>query len=118
MLPLIPLFGAIGALAGRASAIANSVTNARNAKKTLAELERHNRAMENSGRAGKGLRVRRRRPRKKTSISIVDVPTTALTHAQMERYAERLQIPHFRGVFMRKRRPRKGPARESAPSSI
>ena len=27
----------------------------------------------------------------------------------MERYAERLEIPHFHGVFMRERLPQKGP---------
>jgi len=57
-LPLLPLLGAIGALAGGASAVANSINNARNAKKTLAELIRHNTAMETRG---KGLRSRRKR---------------------------------------------------------
>jgi len=48
-------------------------------------------------------------------MSIAEVPATALTHAQMARYAERLGIPHFRGVFMRERLPRRGPrARECA----
>ena len=40
------------------------------------------------------------------------MPATALTHAQMEGYAKRLKIPHFRGVFMRERLPRKGPRKQ------
>lgn len=47
--------GALGALTGGASAIANSVINKQQREKELAELKRHNKAME-----GKGLQKRKK----------------------------------------------------------
>lgn len=49
ILPLIPIFAglsALGALAGGSAAVANAVVSANNAKKQLAESERHNKIME------------------------------------------------------------------------
>lgn len=58
-LPLIPLFAALGALGsvgGGAAAIAKTVTDAKNAARTLEENKRHNKAMEGTV-IGKGLYV-------------------------------------------------------------
>jgi hypothetical protein len=56
VLPLLPIFAglsALGALTSGAASVAKVITDNKNAKKTLAELERHNRATE-----GKGLYLR------------------------------------------------------------
>lgn len=61
-LPLIPLFGALsalGALSGGASAIAKTVIDAKNAKQKLAEDQRHNQVMEEIGRKGSGLYLKK-----------------------------------------------------------
>lgn len=52
VLPLIPIFAglsALGSLAGGASAVAKVITDSKNAKKNLAEIKRHNLAMEGRG---------------------------------------------------------------------
>lgn len=62
ILPLIPLFAglsALGSLAGGASAIAKTVIDAKNAKKKLEEDQRHNVAMEEIGKKGAGLFLRK-----------------------------------------------------------
>lgn len=59
-LPLIPIFAglsALGALAGGASAIVNTVNSAKKGKEELAEAQRHNRAMEQMS-IGHGLYLR------------------------------------------------------------
>lgn len=59
VLPLIPIFaalGALGSLAGGASAIAKTAIDVKNAQKKLEEDQRHNKAMES---IGKGLYVRK-----------------------------------------------------------
>lgn len=56
VIPLLPIFAglsALGALTSGAASVAKVITDNKNAKKTLAELERHNRATE-----GKGLYLR------------------------------------------------------------
>lgn len=60
ILPLIPIFAglsALGALSGGAAAVAKTVIDAKNSKKTLEEAKRHNKAMENVtvGKKGSGL---------------------------------------------------------------
>lgn len=60
LLPLIPIFAglsALGALAGGAAGVAKAVTDAKNAQKTLAETNRHNKTMEAIaiGKTGSGL---------------------------------------------------------------
>lgn len=62
ILPLLPLLGALGAIgsmAGGASAIAKTVIDAKNAKKKLEEDKRHNHAMEEIGKKGSGLYLRK-----------------------------------------------------------
>lgn len=62
ILPLIPLFAglsALGALAGGASAVAKTVIDAKNVKKKLEEDRRHNAAMEEIGKKGSGLYLRK-----------------------------------------------------------
>lgn len=55
---LLPLLGALGGLAGGGAAIAKAVGDSKSQAKTLAEKERHDRAMETIARAGKGLYLR------------------------------------------------------------
>lgn len=60
VLPLIPIFAglsALGALSGGAAAVAKTVIDAKNSKKTLDEAKRHNKAMEDLalGKKGSGL---------------------------------------------------------------
>lgn len=60
ILPLIPIFAglsALGALSGGAAAVAKTVIDAKNSKKTLEEAKRHNKAMEGValGKKGSGL---------------------------------------------------------------
>lgn len=62
ILPLIPIFAglsALGSLAGGASAIASSVINAKNTRKKLEEDKRHNAAMEEIGKKGAGLYLKK-----------------------------------------------------------
>lgn len=52
VLPLLPIFAglsALGSLAGGASAVAKVITDSKNAKRNLAEIKRHNLAMEGKG---------------------------------------------------------------------
>lgn len=52
VIPLLPIFAglsALGALTSGAASVAKVITDNKNAKKTLAELERHNRATEGKG---------------------------------------------------------------------
>lgn len=61
-LPLIPLFAglsALGSIAGGASAVANAVVNSKNARKKLEEDRRHNIVMEEIGKKGSGLYLRK-----------------------------------------------------------
>lgn len=61
-LPLLPLLGALSALgsvAGGASAIAKTITDAKNARKKLEEEHRHNITMEEIGKKGSGLYLRK-----------------------------------------------------------
>lgn len=63
VLPLIPIFAglsALGALVGGSASVANTVINAKNAKKSLSEAQRHNETMEaialgKSSKTGSGL---------------------------------------------------------------
>lgn len=62
ILPLIPIFAglsALGSIAGGASAIAQTVIGAKNAKKKLEEDKRHNTAMEEIGKKGSGLYLKK-----------------------------------------------------------
>ena len=59
LLPLIGALGGLGGLAGGASAIAKTVIDAKNAKKKLEEEQRHNKAMEEIGKKGSGLYLRK-----------------------------------------------------------
>lgn len=62
LLPLIPIFAglsALGSLAGGASAIAKTVMDAKAAKRKLEEDRRHNAAMEEIGKKGAGLYLRK-----------------------------------------------------------
>lgn len=60
ILPLLPIFAglsALGALSGGAAAVAKTVIDAKNSKKTLEEAKRHNKAIEDValGKKGSGL---------------------------------------------------------------
>lgn len=58
LLPLIAGIGAAGSLAGGAAGIARAVSAAKEAKQKLAELARHNKAMETlRGKTGRGMRL-------------------------------------------------------------
>lgn len=62
ILPLLPLLGALGALgslAGGASAVAKTVIDVKNARKKLEEDRRHNKAMEEIGKRGSGMYLRK-----------------------------------------------------------
>lgn len=52
---LLPILGALGALGGGAAGIAKAVNDAKSNKEQLAELQRHNLAMEAVKKNGKGL---------------------------------------------------------------
>lgn len=61
-LPLLPILaglGSLGSLAGGASAVAKTIIDAKNAKKKLEEQSRHNRKMEEIGKQGSGLYLRK-----------------------------------------------------------
>jgi len=49
ILPLLPLLGVVGSLAGGAAGIAKAVNDSKAAQRQLEELQRHNRAMEGRG---------------------------------------------------------------------
>lgn len=76
LLPILAGLSALGSLAGGASAVAKVVSDNKNAKKTLAELERHNRAMEGKGlflrpypkQTGGGVKKKRKNSKKKRQI--------------------------------------------------
>lgn len=51
---LLPILGALGALAGGASGIAKTVIDAKNAKKAQLEVERHNKELESIAKQQKG----------------------------------------------------------------
>lgn len=53
LLPILPLLGALGSLVGGAATVAKAVSDRKSAQKQLAELQRHNKAME-----GRGLFIR------------------------------------------------------------
>lgn len=56
LLPLFAGLSAIGSLSGGAASVAKAITDAKNAKKTLAEKQRHNQTMETIAlKNGKGL---------------------------------------------------------------
>lgn len=75
VLPLLPIFAglsALGSLAGGASAVAKVITDSKNAKKSLAEIKRHNLAMEGKGMylqpyKGRGKKNKRCSKKKKLS---------------------------------------------------
>ena len=133
-LPLIPIFAglsAIGALSGGAAGIARAVNDSRSAAKRLAESRRHNETMEaiaignhnNNNNKGKGLYLKPHKTgmgihlkpyagnglRKKKIISEIKLPNRALTNLDFLKYAKILEIPNFRGVFVRNALPSSGP---------
>lgn len=64
ILPLIPIFAglsALGSLAGGSGAIAKAIIDAKSAKKKLEEDKRHNAAMEEIGKKGSGLYLKKSR---------------------------------------------------------
>lgn len=68
VLPLLPIFAglsALGSVAGGASAVAKVITDSKNAKKNLAELKRHNLAMEGKGVYLKPYKGRGKKKKKK-----------------------------------------------------
>lgn len=60
-LPFLPLLAALGAAAGGAAQIASAVNRKRNEDKTLAELTRHHRKMEATGKGLKKKKATKRR---------------------------------------------------------
>lgn len=91
-MPLLPIFAGLSALrslAGGASAVAKVITDSKNAKKNLAEIKGHNLAME-----GKGMYLQPYKGRGKKN--------------------KELNIPFFRGVFMRDGLPKQTRKYESA----
>lgn len=72
LLPVLAGLSALGSLAGGASAVAKVITDSKNAKKNLAELKRHNLAMEGKGlylRPYKGRGKKRKQSKKKKTSS-------------------------------------------------
>lgn len=62
LLPLLPILaglGALGSLIGGASAVANTAINSKNAIKKLEEDKRHHQAMEEIGKKGSGIYLRK-----------------------------------------------------------
>ena len=138
VLPLVPLFASVGALASGAATVARAINQAKSNKRQLDESVRHNKHMEAlaMGKAGKGFRLRpwgyglRLRPKRidgcglkrkkknttKKKIFLVGLPSRALTDVELYKYAtEVLKVPYFIGVFMRDMLPEDGPRyKESA----
>jgi hypothetical protein len=93
---IIGLATAIGGLAGRRAAIANSVTGAKHRKAAEEETQRHNREIEKIAqnaktiRTGYGLKKRRNPPLSNLDIKLV----------------KDLKIKYFRDVFMKNELPK------------
>jgi len=109
LLPLLPLLGALGSLVGGAAGVAKAVNDSKAARRQLEEIQRHNRAIEGRGlylapykRSGGG-HVKKN---KKKVAKTLDLPSGVTTNLQLHQLAKRMQIPHFRGVFMRNALPR------------
>ena len=115
VLPILPLLGVLGSLAGGAAGVTTAVNASKAARRQLEEMQRHNRAMEGRGlylapyKRGQGLYLgpykRERgvalRIKKKTSKKALTIPTGITTNVQLNRLAQRMRVPFFRGVFMR-----------------
>lgn len=75
VLPLLPIFAglsALGSLAGGAAGVAKAINETRDAKKKLAEMQRHNETMEAIAlRKGRGLFLR---PYKKGGLGLYMMP--------------------------------------------
>ena len=110
---LLSALSAIEALAGGAAGITKAVNDAKAARKQLEETLRHNRAMKGRGmylapyKRGAGMNLRRRRPRKK-KLRSTRLAAAAITRHQRQQPMANLQlerecidVPFFRGVFMR-----------------
>jgi hypothetical protein len=101
---LLPILGALGALGGGAAGIAKAVNDAKASKQQLEEQRRHNLAMEQAGKGlylrpynrGKGLYLA---PYKKKLK--IKLPRRALTNIDLIKFAKKLKISNFRGVFMK-----------------
>lgn len=111
-LPLIPLFAglsALGALAGGVYGIVRAVNDSKAARQKLEEVERHNKSMEAIalGKQGSGLFLKRyksglglylRKEKKKLPINL---PRRPLSNIDLDKYANKLNIYYFRGIFVR-----------------
>ncbi|OXU16651.1 hypothetical protein TSAR_013133 [Trichomalopsis sarcophagae] len=116
---LILLFAglsAVGSLAGGAAGIAKAINKASAAKKQMEEQKRHNEKIEMLA-LGKGLFLKPHRKgfgiflKKKNK----KLPKRALIDYYLLKYVNLMNIPNFRGVFMRNALPLNGcQARESA----
>ncbi|KAJ8912228.1 hypothetical protein NQ315_009052 [Exocentrus adspersus] len=107
---LLPILGALGALGGGAAGIAKAVNDAKASNQQLAEQQRHNLAMEKAT-TGKGLRFHRNKKRERyicrPLYKKMLIPHRALTNVDLEKFAKKLNLQHFRGVFMKDNLPSK-----------
>lgn len=111
LIPLISGLAALGGLISAGSSIAKVVKEVHAAKDQLSEAQRHNQTMEAIaiGRKGSGLYVKPYKKgfglfinKKQKNFKISKKP---LTNIQILKYAKLLQIPNFRGVYMRDKLP-------------
>lgn len=107
LLPILSALGALGALAGGASTVAKNVIDITNAKNKLTGDKKKT---EEIGVKGSGLYLKKMQrgfglylKKKKLSVAL---PKHALSNYEILNYIKQLQIPHFRGVFMRDKLPK------------
>jgi hypothetical protein len=113
---LLPILAALGATAGGAAGIAKAVNDAKANTRQLEELKRHNATMEAVAlRSGKGFKnnnnKKKKKKKKSASWARILLETgismkKALTNIDLTRYAKKLGIRTFRGVFSKDLLPR------------
>jgi len=129
ILPILPMLGTLGSLIGGASGVAKAINDNKAAQRQLEELRRHNRAMEQ----GRGLYLARykrgqglylspykrgqgvsAKKKKKNDEKALKMPSGVTTNIQLQQLANRMRIPHFRGIFMRNALPISGVRRSES----
>lgn len=93
ILPILAAIGAlVGGVGGGAAAVANAVVDYKDKKAKREEMARHNKALEKIQEVIHGI---------KQGSGLSKVKKKALTNVDLENYAKKMKIKHFRGVFMK-----------------
>jgi len=102
--PFLPILGALGSLIGGAASVAKAVNDSKAARRQLEELQRHDRAMEQSRglylgpyKHGQGVVAKKNKRQKDNEIKM---RSGATINVQLNELARRMHVPYFRGVFM------------------